>query len=196
MAILDAHLAEDAFPTRRCPVEAARKVVSRGRQKRHDRWAVWETRDTDRSCRSDRAKSERHMQSGRFIHWKPIPADWYPRQRTRLVSHFQGRLAAFWLDLAISGPDRGFHPGIVSNRAPSRIHSSSPDAGPAPRRSGPGRGPTVASGPQQHLSTGLLRGPISHSSPGSSRNTVDTVPSAFLGSSADAPPTTGSSNSN
>lgn len=60
------------------------------------------------------AKSNRHIQSRRFIHWKPIPADWYLRQWTRLVSHFQGRrvslslsrldlslLSRFWLAFAL-----------------------------------------------------------------------------------------------
>lgn len=46
------------------------------------------------------AKSNRHIQSRRFIHWKPIPADWYLRQWTRLVSHFQGRRVSLSLSLS------------------------------------------------------------------------------------------------
>lgn len=47
------------------------------------------------------AKSNRHIQSRRFIHWKPIPADWYLRQWTRLVSHFQGRRVSLFLSLSL-----------------------------------------------------------------------------------------------
>lgn len=53
------------------------------------------------------AKSNRHIQSRRFIHWKPIPADWYLRQWTRLVSHFQGRRVSLFLSLSLFSPDFG-----------------------------------------------------------------------------------------
>lgn len=64
----------------------------------------------------------------------------------------------------------------------ARTRLSDPDGqvvGPTTSRSRPGRGPTVASGPQQHLWSGLLRGPIWDSSPRSSCNNVDTDPSSF-----------------
>ena len=140
------------------------------------------------------AKSNRHIQSRRFIHWKPIPADWYLRQWTRLVSHFQGRrvslflslslLSRFWLSSlpiqrrqsersflveqslpfaifeesnrhTISYVDlllRQLGTSVESRGIEARI--SDPDGqvvGPTTSRSRPGRGPTVASGPQQHL---------------------------------------------
>lgn len=164
-----------------------------------------------------RAKSKRHLQSRRFIHWKPIPADCYLRQRTRLVSHFQGRLVAsparcclardFGSPWYAMGPPRYLDSilpvesrWITRNRAPetTRLWSWWPDVdvGPRTRRSRLGRGPTVASGPQQHLWSGLLRGLIWNSSPRSSCNTVDTEPSFFLRLLPPAPETSGSSNSN
>lgn len=141
------------------------------------------------------AKSNRHIQSRRFIHWKPIPADWYLRQWTRLVSHFQGRRVSLFLSLSLLSrfwlsslpiqrrqSERSFLveqslPFVIfeekSNRhtisyvdlLPRQLGTSvesrgiearisDPDGqvvGPTTSRSRPGRGPTVASGPQQHL---------------------------------------------
>lgn len=175
------------------------------------------------------AKSNRHIQSRRFIHWKPIPADWYLRQWTRLVSHFQGRRVSLSLStrslssLPILARVCSHHcqskdanerdPSSSNNLFPSWssrnprhtisyvpwwipsllascesrgieacTRLSDPDGqvvGPTTSRSRPGRGPTVASGPQQHLWSGLLRGPIWDSSPRSSCNNVDTDPSSF-----------------
>ena len=81
---------------------------------------------------------------------------WSSRNRIHTISY---------VDLLL----RQLDTSVESRGIEARI--SDPDGqvvGPTTSRSRPGRGPTVASGPQQHLWSGLLRGPIWDSSPRSS----------------------------
>lgn len=104
-----------------------------------------------RSNRTERtrlgAESKRHF-GRRFIHWKPIPADWYLRQRTRLVSRFQGRPVASPTEISLSydlelwfQEESGRHSQLVVQEDASRPKV--------------GRGSTVARGPITYTDLGF-----------------------------------------
>lgn len=220
--------------------KVAGKVLVASRTKESAAWIgcpVWETVDTDRSCRSDRTieascpreVEQTHPES--TVH--PLETDpcWlvsasvdppcftFPRSSCLSLSLSTRSLSSLPILARVcshhcqSKDANERDPSSSNNLFPSwssrnprhtisyvpwwipsllascesrgieaRTRLSDPDGqvvGPTTSRSRPGRGPTVASGPQQHLWSGLLRGPIWDSSPRSSCNNVDTDPSSF-----------------
>lgn len=129
---------------------------------------------TDRSCRSDRmnpclrAGSRRHLDP--TVHPVETDPSWlvfasadpprftFPRSSGARLLNADDRQLFYDSDpLPSSGETKRFPSDFVAESRGARSGSRSVQVGLRRRRFGPGRGPTVASGPRQRLWYGLLR---------------------------------------